>query len=716
MKKLIIFFSIITVCTVSYPFERFINYATPRKINDIKVKGSTFLAATSGGLYKFDLNTGSGKLFESNALSPDPFLTSVVYDKKGNIWTGSRDGYLTVRYQDGVVKSFSSYFSAGWSINCLYPFGRFLIIGSTNGISLFDTEKMVAQKSATRFKSFISSNVYTCIIKNDSLYLGMDEGVAKLSVEQVINGNFYDPLIWNIDTDVSKPVRSFLPGKGVNPDNVFSVSFKGNILKADSNTLVAGNKKKALPSMITTLNNGGDLCWIGTEEDFFFSWDGENLKHYKIPGPSFDIVNRMSIDKDGKLWVLPRVKLNSKKWWAAINTYFNNEWKYYSMTSEPNFGSVGKGVEHLGIFTDSKNRVWFGLFGGQIKCFDQNENKWIKYCMNHDTKKFYEYAENSLCSWGKTDAIIEDRNGYIWIGVWAQSGFTRYGSLLCYDPRYKPDPAKDNPYEAHYRSFFPENDSYYSENYNSLSVDSSGNIIAGGTDGKIIVFNYNVDPLKNGITVENRFDDYGKVLDMLSMPDGVTKIVTVKGVYDYNPDGGTLTPDEDAYQNTVAIEMEDENIIWAGVQGTGIVRHDFINNDKKVYGRTHGLVSDQITDIVMDHDEGVLWIGTEAGLSKLTLGYSIAKNVKGESVVYPNLYSKNKDAGKRIHFENLDTESNVLIYSIDGSFIEKATPGHITNSGAYYYWVPSERIVPGTYIYMVYTEKIKKSGKIIITP
>lgn len=716
MKKLIVFFSILVVCTVCYSFERFINYSTPKWVSDIKIRGNTVLAATSGGLYRYDIKTGSGKLLESNALSPDPFLTSVVYDKKGNIWTGSRDGYLTVRNSKEVVKSFTSYFSSGWSINCMYQFGRFLIIGSNKGLSLFDTEKMVAHKNATRFKSFLSSNIYACIVHDDTLYLGMDEGIAKLSIEEVLNGNFYDPSIWDTDTSGVKPVSSFLPGRNIVPNNTPSVYYKGKMIKVKNNdTLLAGTKKIALPSAVTVLKAGGDLCWIGTEQDFFYSWDGEKLTQYTIPGLSFDIINRISIDKNGKLWVLPRVLGNIGRWWSAINSYDGSEWRYYNRHTVPDIGAFGEGAQHLGITVDSRNRVWFGFYGGQVKCFDQNENRWIKYCLNYKTNKFHEFNEE-LCGWGKSDAIIEDRNGYIWIGIWAQHGFVKYGSLLCYDHRYKPDSSKVTPQEAHYRRFFPEGDTYYSENYNSLSVDSLGNIIAGGTDGRIIVFDYNGDPLKNGINVKNKFTGYGMVLDMVSMPDGITKIATVEGVYDYNPLDGSLESDEDAYENTVTFEIEDGNIIWSGVKGTGIVRYDLVNGDKTVFGRNHGLISDQITDLAMDYNKGVLWVATESGLSKLTLGYSKRTEPKAESVVYPNLYSKQKDIGKRIHFENMDSESKVSIYSIDGSFVGEAVPGNITNSGAYFYWVPSQNIVPGTYIYTIHTEKIRKNGKIIITP
>lgn len=730
MKKSIVCFSILFVLSsICHSFERFTNYSTPRTASDIKVVGDIVFVASSGGLYKYDTRKQSGELLESNSFSPDPFLKAVVYDRAGRVWTGSRDGYLTVR-DKGVTKSITSYFSAGWSINCMYPFGRYLIIGSNKGLSLFDTEKMVTYKSATSFRAFLSSSINTCTIFNDTLYLGMDEGVAKLSVNGVLNGNFYDPLIWETDSSVEKPVKSFLVSDKIIPCNTFSNYFRGNVLKADNANLLIGTKKVKVASDITTIQTDGNLCWIGTEYDFFYSWDGDSLVHYKIPGMSSDIVNRIALDKDGKLWVLPKVRgSDDKKWWCSINSYDGNEWSYYNKSTVSNFGSMGDGAEHGGLLVDSKNRVWFGFYGGQMKCFDQDNNKWSSYGMDYKTNKFLKSSDRG---WGKIDAFVEDKSGFLWIGLWAQVSYLDYGSLICYDPQYKPDTSKVEGKEAHYRRFFPNGDPNYSQNYTHLSLDSSGIIIAGGSDGTIIAFSHDGDPLTNGVTIHDKFTGEGMVLDIESMPTifvervtayktemvqtTITKIVTVDGVYNYDSQDGTLVSDTSAYDNTVAIVSEDENVYWAAVNGTGIVRYDLAEDDRKIFGKNQGLISDQITDMKIDRDKGLLWVGTEAGLSKLTLGYSQKKTVQADVVVYPNVYSKQKNSGKRIHFENLDPSSKVAIYSIDGAFVATAKAGTITNSGAYFYWVPSTKIVPGTYIYSIYTGNTKKNGKIIITP
>ncbi|MDO5576542.1 MAG: hypothetical protein Q4F84_05635 [Fibrobacter sp.] len=728
MKKTIVCFSILFVLSsICHSFERFTNYSTPRTVSDIKVIGDIVFVASSGGLYTYDIKKQNGKLMESNSFSPDPFLKAVVYDRAGRVWTGSRDGYLTV-YDKGVTKSITSYFSVGWSINCMYPFGRYLIIGSNKGLSLFDTEKMVTYKSATSFRSFLSSSINTCTIFNDTLYLGMDEGIAKLSVNGVLNGNFYDPLIWETDVSVEKPVKSFLVSDKIISSNTFSNYFRGNVLKADKANLLIGTKKVNLASEITAIQTSGNLCWIGTEYDFFYSWDGDSLIQYKIPGMSSDIVNRIALDKTGKLWVLPKVRgSDDNKWWCAINSYDGNEWNYYNKSTVPKFGSMGDGAEHGGLFVDSKNRVWVGFYGGQMKCFDQANDNWASYVMDYKTNKFFKSSNNG--GWGKIDAFVEDKYGFIWIGLWAQLSYLDYGSLICYDPQSKPDTSKAEGKEAHYRRFFPNGESYYSQNYTHLSLDSSGYIIAGGSDGTIIVFSHDGDPLTNGVKVHDKFTNNGMVLDIESMPtilverattdtvpSTITKIVTVNGVFNYDSQDGTFEGDTSAYDNTVAIVVEDENIYWSAVNGTGIVRYDRTDGDKKIFGRNHGLISDQITDMKIDGDKGLLWVGTEAGLSKLTLGYSQKKETRTDVVVYPNVYSKQKNSGKRIHFENLDPLSKVAIYSIDGAFIAMAKVGTITNGGAYYYWIPSTRIVPGTYIYSIHTENTKKNGKIIITP
>ena len=143
----ILFITVVLVQTA----ESIINYSTTTTIHDFLFKSDSLLIATSGGLYSTGSPYTEGKLFSSSASSPDPLIIALCRDKKGNIWTGSSQGYLTKRTPGGKISLSVSYLSSGWRINGFIPLGKYLVVGSNKGISLFNTETMEAEKNATSF-------------------------------------------------------------------------------------------------------------------------------------------------------------------------------------------------------------------------------------------------------------------------------------------------------------------------------------------------------------------------------------------------------------------------------------------------------------------------------------------------------------------------------------------------------------------------------------
>jgi len=737
---------LLIIATTSFSVESFRSFSSCISVQDIEIVGDTVWVASSGGIYKHSRSTGEGTLLSNTSSLPDPFHTTLCFDSEKTIWSGTNQGYLARYTTGGKRKVFYSYVSAKWPITNLQSHGKYMIVGSVNGLSIFDTKKMNAVKSATKFDTLPTARVNALLIHNNTIYVGLDHGIAKLNISGGIESikNMYDPGIWVLDTSTASSVRSFLVISGkVKAFSGFSAVFKGEILHSDNRTLYSNNKEVyKFPSDITVIKSNGNECWIGTKENYFYHWDGKNATNYSIPGMTCANINRIYVDHASNVWLIPSIDASNFRWWHAIMSLQNDQWKLYNYKNYPEMGPFGDNPNSIGI-TESRHtgkgseqwKMWFGFSGGGTKCYLPESDKWSVFSELQQSgtgapSKFY----HNKSLWTKNDAIAQDSSGYIWISFWRNvNNSYNHHALLCYDSEHEPDTEQKDPEKAHFRWFFGVNDIGHSNDYTFLNVDKEGNIIAGSRDGKVIVFNHNGNPLKDSLSVRgvftrgrNEFGDLqalGNILDMASTDDGTTWIVTQNGVYKLETRlsdplfpyiSDTLELYEEFGTGVRAIEAEDASVLWMGVAKEGVVRYDLLTNERTVFGTSHGLISTNITDLALDRKNGLLWVATEDGISRLSIGYKFSENTSSTVLVYPNPFSKKRHS--MIHFKNIPGGSKVEIYDLSGKLIDKAKVARESKEGTYYTWTPPSGTVPGTYFYLIHGDKLKKASKFIITP
>jgi ligand-binding sensor domain-containing protein len=80
-----------------FSFSQFTNYNSAIQINDILVDNASVWAASTGGLIQVDLVKDTAFLESDVDNIPDLFLTALCKDNKGNVWIGSKKGYLVKR-------------------------------------------------------------------------------------------------------------------------------------------------------------------------------------------------------------------------------------------------------------------------------------------------------------------------------------------------------------------------------------------------------------------------------------------------------------------------------------------------------------------------------------------------------------------------------------------------------------------------------------------
>jgi hypothetical protein len=753
-NSIILLFCLVIVPSTALPFERFANYTSTLTVNDFAFSDDTVWAATSGGLFRYVRSTGSGLLFSNPSFFPDPAISAVCVDAKKNLWAASKKGFLTLRQSKGKTASFSNYAASGWTVTDIASYGKYLIIASEKGCSVFDTDKKTAVKNATGFtRFFLDPIVNTIAIYHDKnqrdtvLVLGCQKGVARLSLinDNIEKANFYDPSIWSIDTSLGMPVKSFT----FRNDSLLALTTPGavvnNVLVTGVNDSSYGDlyidtlRKATLPSIITSVAvSPANECFVGTKLNYFYLWDGKDVVNVPIEGPAFTNCLRIYVDREGLTWVLPPITslVPSNPWWEGISVLKNGKWQLYSPMKYTSMGPMYGNAGFTGVTEDKFGNLWFGTPGGQVKFFNKTDGSWAKYCVGIQSWGLGEFFRSTTCyppDWAKCDAVVSDSSGYLWIANF----YNFSGCLLAYDPAYAPIPTATDNESRHYRYFFPQNDANWSHHISVMCVDVAGNIlVCDGSEGagRIQIFRHNGNPLRNGLQHVADSNGFGTTFDAAATQDTLTYIATTNGFFTYSAPGNifrkglcvrswvgaypSLTIVDSTLTEVKTVEVEDERILWLGTVSSGLIRYDFLDNTSTVIDESSGLLSNHIQDLSIDRKNGYLWIATDRGVSRYSIGYPVDHKNTGRTQVYPNPYSKRRhlESGYDVVFAKLLPKSTVQVYSVNGALVTTLLPVETGTNGSVCTWKPARSTVPGMYLYSIRSSGTIRQGKLIITP
>lgn len=189
----------------------------------------------------------------------DVRIVAFTVDSDDRLWAGSRSGQL-FRFEGETWSAWGkSYASAGWTLNprAMAAAGRYLILGSEQGLSLFDRKSGTAALSLSRFAAVGKQSVTSVLTAGDTLYIVAGGNVlyARFDWNDANSGKYgasvYDPAIWQTATNLGSLPQWALqtePGDNVTgaDSGVDSLAFRpvelsrlnGSLVVHDSGTLI----------------------------------------------------------------------------------------------------------------------------------------------------------------------------------------------------------------------------------------------------------------------------------------------------------------------------------------------------------------------------------------------------------------------------------------------------------------------------------------------
>jgi len=404
-------------------------------------KGNLWIGLHGGGLALYDRLSDQFRFFRNNPVDPKTISSNFVHciteDKSGLLWVG------TGQSNGGINK----------------------IIPANNSFRHIVPKVPIND---------ISDNVIRCIFqdsnnniwvatKSGKLYVYDEAFALKTIFDNIPLVNGYVP-VYNVYT-IIEDSKGYLwlgsKGGGVAVSRTCLKNVKEDYrkLKFDIYRHNYSDSTSLSGDMVySILEDRQNRIWIGTYGNglnLVISRDHERLYCHRInrknSNLSSDVVRQVFEDSKGNIWVATIFGVNCLRDLTLRDSIIFENFRYDPLNQESlSYNDV------IHIYEDSRNRIWFGTFGGGLNLYSGNG-------------KFKRYTQLSGLANDAVFGILEDRNGYLWLST--ENGLSRFD-------------IREEKFES-----YNENNGLVSASFNENACcrTRSGLLLFGANDGLLIV-------------------------------------------------------------------------------------------------------------------------------------------------------------------------------------------------------------------------------------
>ncbi len=679
-------------------------FTAKREVRDVVRSGDMLWSATSGGLFGYNLSTGTYAEFTTSEGLKTIDLTAVTVDAEGSLWIGAANGVLH-KYSPAsgewrYVMDIAILGNPQKRINALRTAGDTLFILSDVGLSLYSISREEFGGTFERFGTdpkLLTGGVTAMSVFEGSMWVGTRAGLASTPVT---NSNPASPDSWTVYTTADALPLASVTGLAAQSGSLYISSNTGIAVEsggafttlaqagglfvvdlfADSSSLTFATPTQLLwlplpvqsgdgaavvydqfPSSITCMRDPGTL---GTQKSGVELFTSGSWRSVAPPGPPSNRFISIAVDARGSVWS----GTGSANGEGAMS-YDGTQWRSYTVQLYPELGR--NEIQKVSI--GANNSKWLGNWGSGVALIDDAGN--VRRVFN-TTNGVPPSVPNDV-NYAVVGGVATDRNGVAWICNRTAPDSTavvrfRPDSTLDHSLKLKmrdPDIAftdvvidfNNTKWFANFSRFENANPTgllYYNEGLPvsgssggwgrlttvdglttnavwSLAVDRQGEVWVGSDQGVSILF----DPLYP----KQRMAAYHPLRDQVIQAIAVDAlndkwIATKQGVFLLSPDG------------------------------TSILDHFTVES-------TDGkLLDNDVASIAINHETGMVYCGTEKGLSALTTAAVNPVRDFDKLALAPNPFLLPSQT--LLTIDGLVENSTVKVLTIDGSLVrEIKSPG-----------------------------------------
>lgn len=667
------------------------NYTDMKNIKDIEIRDDIVWAATNGGVFSFSISDSSYQLYTKSENLSSHSITSIAIDREAKIWIGTLEGFIDVLDPNtNEVKTILQIFKTDKNnkkINDILISGDTAFVSTEFGLSLINTNDLSFFDSILKFGNFTSETPVKNIFIGSTIYVVTQAGIARKKTG--IN-NLAAPESWENDIiGVNIPVNKIFKLTEYNNqlhigtnDGVYRLNsgkweqilydnfdvidiqiHNGSLYsvllttihkfdQTDEITYQAGN------SILQKLLFNNENSFIGTSNGLIQQNDSED----KIIIPNAPKTNSfisITVDSDGNLWSATGKNDNG----IGVLKFDGNSWETIDRETVNEFRT-----NDFHIVSSSKNAVYLSTWG---RGFIRHQNNEYQIYDDLTTDLVGIPGANSFIV---INDVQEDSKGNIWLlNYWA---------------------ADRKPISV----ITPENNifSYKFDSPLFPNIVNVTNLVIDENNTKWFAGDFNGDVATDGLyyfnengTLENLSDDvWGKLSQSNGLRNrdvralaidkfGELIIGTSVGV-DVIPN--TSDPSfvrGDQYfamrQQTInSILVDPLNQKWfATEKGIFLTSSDgsFLLAN---YNKSNSpLPSDNIKSLAMDNIKGVVYAGTDFGLTGIFTVFNEPKENFSELRVYPNPIVLDDNINNSLIIDGLIKSSQIKVLDISGNLVNE---------------------------------------------
>jgi len=687
--------------TLAQQFINWKNYTALKNVQDVTISNNGFWSAASGGAFQYSTATNQfTTLHKSEGLQGNS-LTSVIIDATGRTWFGSVEGIIDIynnnNNQLDVILDIYNSNQINKRINDFTPAGDTIIVSTDFGVSLINANSFLFIDTFFKFGTFPSNTRVNNTLKSGLFYVCTDQGVA---IQKPGAFNLSAPESWNVYS-----IAEGLPSKktlkaGIYQGQLIVSTDKGfsrfanntwsNFISGLTNTNINDFQVKGDSIIILSQNNiylyynqdlgvlynsAFTLTRIEYRENFGIvcaSTDGTLYLNIQLAGeflsPNAPPVNQfpsLSADQNSLLWSASG-KDNTG---VGYYTFDGKAWKFFNTSNTPELPSndvyhtyaVGT-ITYLGTWgvgfleVNGENKKLFNKENTGMQGIPSNSNFLVITGFGKDSRENL-WVLNYWAADRKTLSMrTPDSSWYHFlIPAAPNTALEGYYNLVI------------DPYDTKW--FSCSNTSrlglfYLNENktYEDPSDDKS--------DYLTTVDGLNTNDIRD-VVVDRRGDVW------VATSLGVNVITNTSAV----PTSGSSALDFNSVfvlrqQSVNAIAVDPLNQKWIGTnEGLLLVNSDGSRLLETFTAQNSALLSNQIKSLAIDENKGIVYVGTDEGLTSFETPYIKPLESFDELFVYPNPF-KIKSENNLLTIDGLIRDTDIKILTIDGSLVtEFSSPG-----------------------------------------
>jgi ligand-binding sensor domain-containing protein len=212
------------------------NYTDMKNVSSCQTSDNGLWAATSGGAFFYNFNTGKYLTLHKNDGLVGSSLKSVTVDSEGKIWFGGDEGAINVYLPDSkqiktILDIYNDKEQSNKSITDLESAGDTIFVCTDFGLSLVDLKNYIFYDTFFKYGTFQPYIKVNSSLKAGLIYLATNAGVA---IQKEGAQNLSAPESWNTYT-----VQNGLPSNTVTKiikmnGSVIAATDKGISIMTDS--------------------------------------------------------------------------------------------------------------------------------------------------------------------------------------------------------------------------------------------------------------------------------------------------------------------------------------------------------------------------------------------------------------------------------------------------------------------------------------------------